>query len=232
VCIKISEEELMINIAIDGPAGAGKSSIAKTLAAHYGYIYVDTGALYRGLAYKAISSNVDIKDVPAVEKMLESTTLNIEYNEKGQRIILDGADISDKISTPEISMGASDISAIPCVRTWLLNMQKDLAKSNNCIMDGRDIGTVILPDAKVKIFLTASVEERAKRRYKELIAKGEDVTYEDIIEDVKKRDYNDSHRAVSPLVKADDAIEVDTTYLDIDKSLEAIKKIIDHRNEE
>ncbi len=219
----------MINIAIDGPAGAGKSSVAKALAADYGYVYVDTGAMYRALAYKAINSGIAVKESCDIEKMLGDTLLDITYNEKGQRIILDGEDISDKIRTPQISMGASDISAIPYVRTWLLDMQKNLAKRNNCIMDGRDIGTTILPNADVKIFLTASVEERAERRYKELLEKGEQVSYEDIVEDVKKRDYNDSHRAVSPLKKADDAIEVDTTNLDIVQTIAAIKEIIDSR---
>ncbi len=217
----------MINIAIDGPAGAGKSSVAKAVAAKYGYIYVDTGAMYRALAYKAIENSIDISDVAMVSDMLSSTKLNIAYNELGQRIILDGADVSDYIRTAAVSMGASDISAIGYVRQWLLDMQKDIAKSNNCIMDGRDIGTTILPDADVKIFLTASVEERAQRRYKELIAKGEDVTFEAVIEDVKTRDYNDSHRAVSPLKKADDAIEVDTTGMNIEQSVDAIVKIID-----
>ena len=217
----------MINIAIDGPAGAGKSSVAKAVAAKYGYIYVDTGAMYRALAYKAIENGISIKDVALVEDMLSDTELNISYNELGQRIILDGNDVSDFIRTAAVSMGASDISAIPCVRTWLLDMQKNIARKNDCIMDGRDIGTTILPDADVKIFLTASVEERATRRYKELVAKGEDVTFEAVIEDVKTRDYNDSHRAVSPLKKADDAIEVDTTGMNIEESVDAISNIID-----
>jgi len=217
----------MINIAIDGPAGAGKSSIAKALARDYGFVYVDTGAMYRALAYKAIENGIDINDFALIEQMLSNTELGITYNENGQRIIVDGEDVSDKIRTARISMGASDISAIPYVRIWLLDMQKNLAKKNNCIMDGRDIGTTILPDADVKIFLTASVEERAERRYKELILKGENVTLEEVIEDVKIRDYNDSHREVSPLKKADDAIEVDSTDLDIGQTVDAIKKIID-----
>ena len=217
----------MINIAIDGPAGAGKSSVAKAVASKYGYIYVDTGALYRALAYKAIEGGVDIADAESVRDMLSKTKLNIAYNELGQRIFLDGADVSDYIRTAAVSMGASDISAIGFVREWLLDMQKDIAKANNCIMDGRDIGTTILPNADIKIFLTASVEERAKRRYKELIEKGESVTFEAVIEDVKTRDYNDSHRAVSPLKKADDAIEVDTTGMNIEQSVDALVKIID-----
>ena len=217
----------MINIAVDGPAGAGKSSVAKAVAAKYGYIYVDTGAMYRALAYKAIENGISIKDILSIEKMLSDTELNISYNELGQRIILDGEDVSDYIRTAAISMGASDISAIASVREWLLDMQKNIARKNNCIMDGRDIGTTILPDADVKIFLTASVEERATRRYKELIAKGEDVTFEAVIEDVKVRDYNDSHRAVSPLKKADDAVEVDTTGMNIEETVNYISDIID-----
>ncbi|MBE7013369.1 MAG: (d)CMP kinase [Ruminococcaceae bacterium] len=217
----------MINIAIDGPAGAGKSTVARAIAKDYGYIYVDTGALYRALAYKAINNGIDVKDEINVTRMLGSTKLDITYTEKGQRIILDGEDISDSIRTAQISMGASDISALPFVREWLLDMQKDIARKNDCIMDGRDIGTTILPDAEIKIFLTASVEERANRRYKELVAKGESITLEAVIEDVKTRDYNDSHRAVSPLKKADDAIEVDTTNLDFGQTVNTIKEIID-----
>ena len=217
----------MINIAVDGPAGAGKSSVAKAVAAKYGYIYVDTGAMYRALAYKAIENGISIKDILSIEKMLSDTELNISYNELGQRIILDGEDVSDYIRTAAISMGASDISAIASVREWLLDMQKNIARKNNCIMDGRDIGTTILPDADVKIFLTASVEERATRRYKELVAKGENVTFEAVIEDVKVRDYNDSHRAVSPLKKADDAVEVDTTGMNIEETVNYISDIID-----
>ncbi len=217
----------MINIAIDGPAGAGKSSVAKEAAKKYGYVYVDTGAMYRALAYKAIRSNIAVSDVSLIENMLSETELDITYNEEGQRIILDGADVSDKLRTAAVSMGASDISAIGTVRTWLLDMQKNIAKNSNCIMDGRDIGTTILPNADIKIFLTASVEERAVRRYKELVEKGEAVTLDEVIEDVKTRDYNDSHRAVSPLKKAEDAIEVDTTGMNVEQSVEAISNIID-----
>ncbi len=217
----------MINIAIDGPAGAGKSTVAKAIAKEYGFIYVDTGAMYRALAYKAINNGIGVKDEERVVEMLSSTELNITYNEKGQCILLDGEDISDNIRTAQISMGASDISALPPVRQWLLDMQKDIARKNNCIMDGRDIGTTILPNADIKVFLTASVEERASRRYKELIAKGEDITLDAVIEDVRTRDYNDSHRAVSPLKKADDAIELNTTELDFNQAVDAIKAIID-----
>lgn len=219
----------MINIAIDGPAGAGKSSVAKAIAAEFGYVYVDTGAMYRALAYKAIKNSVAIKESVEIEVMLGDTVLDITYDENGQRIIVDGEDVSDVIRTPEVSMGASDISAIPYVRTWLLDMQKNLAKKSDCIMDGRDIGTTILPNADIKIFLTASVEERAMRRYKELLAKGENVALEDVVADVKTRDYNDSHRKVSPLKKADDAIELDTTGINMGQVVDAIKNIINNR---
>lgn len=217
----------MINIAIDGPAGAGKSSIAKAIAEKYGYVYVDTGAMYRALAYKAIKSDIPVADTERVEKMLSDTHLSISYNELGQRIILDGDDVSDKIRTPEVSMGASDISAIPFVRSWLLEMQKNIARENNCVMDGRDIGTTILPNADLKIFLTASVRERAVRRYKELVEKGGAATLEEVEADVKKRDYNDSHRAVSPLKKADDAVTVDTTGCDLEASVKRVSEIVD-----
>ena len=219
----------MINIAIDGPAGAGKSSIAKAVAAKYGYIYVDTGAMYRALAYKAITNKISIENTNDVENMLSSTKLDIKYNDLGQRIYLDGNDISDYIRTPEVSMGASDISAIPYVRQWLLDMQKNIAKANNCIMDGRDIGTTILPNADLKIFLTASAEERATRRYKELLEKGENVSFDEVLKDVETRDYNDSHRKVSPLKKADDAIEVDTTGYNLEESIKLVSDIIDGR---
>lgn len=219
----------MINIAIDGPAGAGKSSIAKAVASKYGYIYVDTGAMYRALAYKAITNNISIKDIAEIENMLKCTKLDIKYNELGQRIYVDGNDVSDYIRTPEVSMGASDISAIPYVRAWLLDMQKNIAKANDCIMDGRDIGTTILPDADLKIFLVASPEERAMRRHKELLEKGENISYDEVLEDVKTRDYNDSHREISPLKKADDAIEVDTTGYNLDESIKLVCNIIDSR---
>ena len=218
----------MINIAVDGPAGAGKSSVAKAVAKKYGYIYVDTGAMYRALAYKAITGGVSIGDTDKIEEMLNCTKLHIEYSDLGQRIFLDEKDVSDFIRTPEVSMGASDISAIPYVRTWLLQIQKDIAKKSNCIMDGRDIGTTILPDADIKIFLTASVEERATRRFKEFEAKGQNISYEDVINDVKTRDYNDSHRKVSPLKKADDAIEVDTTGYNEEQSVKLVCDIIDN----
>ena len=217
----------MINVAIDGPSGAGKSSISKTVARELGYIYIDTGAMYRTLAYKALRLGIDINgDAHGVENMLSDTVVDIRHCDDGQHMFADGEDVTAYIRTPEVSMGASDIAKIPFVRQWLLELQRDFARSNNCIMDGRDIGTVVLPDAKVKIFLTASPEARAKRRYKELIEKGMEVNYDDVLADMIKRDYDDSHRAIAPLKQADDAVLADTSDLDLQQSIQLIIKII------
>lgn len=218
---------MMINVAIDGPAGAGKSTIAKKIAQDNGYMYIDTGAMYRTLAYKALSKSADIlNDAQAVCKMLEDTAIEVVYTDGVQRMLCDGEDVTDKIRTPEISKGASDISAIPEVRSWLLQFQRDLAGNNDCLMDGRDIGTVVLPFANVKIFLTASPEARAKRRYDELILKGQDVTYENVLSDMISRDTNDSTRACAPLKMADDAVYVDTSDLSFEEAVELVEKII------
>lgn len=223
----------MINVAIDGPSGAGKSTISRTVAKELGYIYIDTGAMYRSLAYKALSCGIEIKSDPkAVEKMLESTTLDIVYKDGEQRMMLDGDDVTDFIRTPAVSLGASDISALPVVRQWLMDLQRNLAASNNCLMDGRDIGTSVLPDANVKIFLTASSEVRAKRRYDELLTRGETVTFEEVLNDMITRDKNDSTRECSPLKKADDATVVDTSELDFEQSVAAIKAIIAEKDGE
>lgn len=217
----------MINVAVDGPAGAGKSSVARIVSKELGYLYIDTGAMYRTLAYKAIKNGIDIKnDDKAVLSMLEDTEMNIRYIDGEQRMLIDGEDVTAFIRTPEVSAGASDIAAIPEVRTWLLDCQRDLAHNNNCIMDGRDIGTNILPNAQVKIFLTASVEARAKRRYDELIQNGQDVIYEKIKEDIIKRDKNDTTRACAPLKMAPDAVLADTSSLDMAESVELVKRII------
>jgi len=217
----------MINVAIDGPAGAGKSTIARKIAQDMGYMYIDTGAMYRTLAHKAITLGIDIlKNKTAICDMLNNTTLDIVYKDGVQRMIADGEDVTDYIRTPKVSMGASDISSIPEVREWLLDFQRNLAKTNNCLMDGRDIGTVVLPFANVKIFLTASAEARAKRRYDELLLKGEDITLEEVLADMLSRDKNDSTRACAPLKMADDATLVDTSDLSFDESVEAIKRII------
>ncbi len=216
----------MINVAIDGPAGAGKSSIARKVAGEIGYIYVDTGALYRTVALKVLANGLTADDRERVEELLKITEVSIEFINGEQRMMLDGVDVTDKIRTPEVSMMASSTSAIPAVRAFLLDTQRKLAKQNNVIMDGRDIGTVVLPDAKVKIFLTASPEDRARRRYDELILKGMNVEYEDVLADIKERDYNDSHRPVAPLKPAEDSIYADTTGNTFEKSVELIKSII------
>ncbi|MBQ8588465.1 MAG: (d)CMP kinase [Clostridia bacterium] len=217
----------MINVAIDGPAGAGKSTIAKKIAQDLGYMYIDTGAMYRTLAYKAIGLGLDIgTNHDAVCRMLADTSMDVVYKDGVQRMLCDGIDVTDYIRTPAVSSGASAISAIPEVRAWLLDFQRNLAKNNNCLMDGRDIGTVVLPFANVKIFLTASPEARAKRRYDELVVKGESVTLKSVLSDMIVRDRNDSTRACAPLKQAEDAVLVDTSDLSFDESVDAIKAII------
>lgn len=218
---------MSIAIAIDGPAGAGKSTISKAAAKQLGYIYIDTGALYRTVGLAASRAGVEPVEGKEVDDLLEKITVELTFNEKGEQVVLlDKEDVSGLIRTPEASMMASEISAVPAVRAYLLDLQRDMAKKNNVIMDGRDIGTVILPNAEVKIFLTATPEARAQRRYKELVEKGMDVKYEDILEDVKTRDYNDSHREIAPLKQADDAILADTTEVDLQGSIDLIIKII------
>lgn len=214
-------------VALDGPAGAGKSSIAKRAAKELGFIYVDTGALYRTIGLAASRAGVEPVDSPEVDALLEKITVELTFNDKGEQVVLlNGEDVSGEIRTPEASMTASKISAIPNVRAYLLDLQRDMAKTNDIIMDGRDIGTVVLPDAQVKIFLTASPEARAGRRYKELIEKGMSVKYEDILSDVIERDYNDTHRKTAPLKAAEDSVTVDTTELDFEQSVNAIISVI------
>ncbi len=219
-----------IAIAIDGPAGAGKSTIAKLAAKQLGFIYVDTGALYRAIGLCAYRNDIGSKDVDNILEMLKTISIELAFNEKGEQIVLlNGEDVSSLIRTPEISMYASDVSAIPQVRAFLLDLQRNMAKTNNVIMDGRDIGTVVLPDAKIKIFLTASSKVRAKRRYDELIEKGMDVNFDDVLKDVETRDYNDSHRATAPLKPADDSVIVDTSDLDLEQSVEKLISIMKER---
>lgn len=213
-------------IAIDGPAGAGKSTIAKFLAKELELIYVDTGALYRAIGYYMVDNGVSIEDDTAVVAALDGVRVSLAYKDGEQRVFVNDADVSDRIRTPRISMAASRVSAIPAVRAFLLQLQRDIAATHSVIMDGRDIGTTILPNADVKIFLTASPEARAERRYKELIEKGESVTFEEVLADMKQRDYDDAHRAASPLRKADDAIEVDTGELTLEESIAAMKAVI------
>jgi cytidylate kinase len=212
-----------INIAIDGPAGAGKSTIAKMVSARLGYIYVDTGALYRTVALYITENNIPDEDI---EKSLENADVSLRFVDGTQRVFLGDRDVSDLIRTPEISMAASRTSAIPAVRAYLFETQQKIARENNILMDGRDIGTVVLPNADVKIFLTASAEERANRRYKELAEKPECPSYEDILKDIIQRDYQDMHREIAPLKQADDAVLVDTTKLSLDESAEAIVNVI------
>ena len=216
-----------IAIAIDGPAGAGKSTIAKLAAKELSFIYVDTGALYRAIGLSAQRNGIVSKDAEKILSMLKNTKIELAFNEKGEQVVLlNSEDVSGFIRTPEISMYASDVSAIPEVRAFLLDLQRNMAKTNNVIMDGRDIGTVVLPDAKIKIFLTASAEVRAKRRYDELIEKGMDVKYDDILQDVITRDYNDSHREIAPLKPADDSVIVDTSDLNLEQSVEKLISIM------
>ena len=218
----------IINVAIDGPAGAGKSTISKAAAAKLGYIYIDTGALYRTVGVNALRNGVDVKNADAVISTLtDNLIIELKFIDGEQRMFLGGEDVSSEIRTPEASMAASAVSAIPEVRKYLFDLQKNLAKNNNCIMDGRDIGTVVLPDADVKIFLTASPEARAKRRYIELIEKGMEAKYEEVLADMIERDYNDSHRAIAPLKQADDAVLADTSELDLQQSIDLIISIIE-----
>ena len=215
------------SIAIDGPAGAGKSTLARRLAKELGYYYVDTGAIYRTVAYFMDLLGVSPKDVAGVERYIDELTIEIEYDEDGaQHMIMNGMDVTDDIRTQEISQKASLVSAHAVVRDVLLDMQRDVAKKHNVIMDGRDIGTVVLPKANVKIFLTASVEIRAKRRYDELIAKGQKADLPKILEEIRQRDYQDTHREIAPLKQARDAVKLDTSNLDIDGVIAAMKKII------
>lgn len=217
----------IINVAIDGPAGAGKSTISRAAAKALGYIYIDTGALYRTVGLNALRKGADVNDPQSVIATLtEDLKVELRFIDGEQRMFLNDEDVSDKIRTPEVSSAASVTSAVPEVRKYLFDLQKNLAKTNNCIMDGRDIGTVVLPDAKVKIFLTASPEARAKRRYDELIGKGMDVKYDDVLADMIKRDYDDSHRAIAPLKQADDAVLADTSDINLEESIELIIKII------
>lgn len=216
----------MTAIAIDGPAGAGKSTIARRAAKEIGFIYVDTGALYRAVGLYMLNQGVDTTDAQAVCPLLNNIKISLAFQRGEQRVILCSRDVSEDIRTAEVSMAASNVSAIPQVREFLFSLQQDIAKENDVVMDGRDIGTVVLPDAQVKIFLTASPEDRARRRHEEMTAKGEDIDYNDVLSDLMVRDYNDSHRAVAPLVPAENAVIVDTTGNTLEQSVEQLILII------
>ncbi len=218
-----------VAIAIDGPSGAGKSTIAKALAKELHFVYVDTGALYRTVGYAVLQAGKDPKNSDEVVSLLPEITVELTYRDGAQHVLLNGEDVGERIRTPEVSMAASGVSAMPPVRQFLFDLQQDIAKRNNVIMDGRDIGTVVLPHADVKIFLSASAEERARRRFEELREKGMPVTFDEVLDDMRQRDYNDSHRDLAPLKPADDAVMVDTTGYTLEQSVERMKQLIKDR---
>ena len=215
-----------MNVAIDGPAGAGKSTIARAAAKKLGFIYVDTGALYRAVGVYSLRNGLDTENPETVEGTLPHIQVELQFQDGVQHVLLNGEDVSEEIRTPQASMAASAVSAVPAVRRFLFDLQREIAANNDCIMDGRDIGTVVLPQAEVKIFLTASPETRAMRRFKELQEKGAPDTYEAVLADLKQRDYNDSHRAVAPLKPAEDSVLVDTSALTLSQSVEKVLEVI------
>lgn len=217
----------MKNVAIDGPAGAGKSTAAKIVAKKLGILYLDTGAMYRAIGLKALNCGLDTKNAQEIEKILPQTTVAIKYVDGVQNIFLDGQNVTGSIREHKVSMAASDVSAIPAVRLKMVELQREIAQNNDCILDGRDIGTYVLPNARYKFFITASAEERANRRFKELTEKGQKVTFDEVFADIVTRDKNDSGRAFAPLKKADDAIEIDTTKMSIDEVVDALLEKIE-----
>ena len=218
------------SIAIDGPSGAGKSTLAKALAARLGFLYVDTGAIYRTVGLYVARQGGDCAKESDVLPRLPEINISMAYGEDGlQHMILNGEDVTTDIRKNEVSRYASQVSPIPGVRAFLLEMQRSMARENSVLMDGRDIGTVVLPDADLKIFLTASVEERARRRHKELVEKGQQIDFETVKREIADRDYADTHRAVAPLKQAEDAVVVDTSALDLDESLEALYTLVKER---
>lgn len=218
-----------IIVAIDGPSGAGKSTVAKSLARRLGYMYIDTGAMYRAVALRAKRDNVDINDSTALNSLCDSVKLEFVPDNGGLRTILNGEDVSEAIRTPEMSMAASDISARKEVRQALLVLQRRMGENGGVVLEGRDVGTVIFPNAEAKFFLDASLEERGKRRYKELAAKGMNVTLDQTIEEVRKRDLNDSSRDIAPLKKADDAVLVDSTGLSVEEVVERMIEVVEEK---
>lgn len=219
----------MINVAIDGPAGAGKSTVARAAAQKLGYIYVDTGALYRAVGVYCLRKGIETTDAQSVGAILNEITVELKFIDGVQHVFLNGDDVSTEIRLPEASMAASNVSAIPAVRAFLFDLQRDIATKNNCIMDGRDIGTVVLPNAQVKIFLTADDTERAMRRYKELQEKGSTVTYQEVLDDLRVRDYNDSHREIAPLKPAEDSVIVNTTNYTLEESINKIVETVEEK---
>lgn len=216
----------MRSIAIDGPAGAGKSTLARKIAGEMGFIYVDTGALYRTVALYLLREGIAASQTDMVEKALKNIRVDIRFEEGVQQVYLNGEKVSDLIRTPQVSMMASSSSALPCVRQFLLEQQRQMARAHDVVMDGRDIGTVVLPEADVKIFLTASPEERARRRYEELVEKGQRVTFEEVLRDMRQRDAQDENRAVAPLKPAEDALRVDTTGETLEQSVARMTGLI------
>lgn len=219
----------MFNIAIDGPAGAGKSTLSRMLADRLGFVYADTGALYRAVGLFAVQNGISPQDAAGVEKLLPSIRLELALSPEGQRVLLGGEDVSAAIRAPEISKAASQVSAIPAVRAFLLGLQQEMAQKRDIVMDGRDIGTVVLPHAELKIFLTATPEDRARRRYAELREKGVEIAYEQVLTEVKERDAQDSGRAIAPLRPAEDALIVNTTGYELEDSLERLYQIAKER---
>ena len=218
------------SVAIDGPSGAGKSTLARRAAARFGFLYVDTGAIYRCVGLSCLRRGIDTKNAPAVEALLPELQIRMAYNESGeQRMFLGEEDVSSEIRLPEVSIAASNVSAMPAVRAFLLEMQRDMARRNRVIMDGRDICTVVLPDASLKVFLTASAEARAKRRLLELQQKGVETSFEDVLRDILYRDEQDSSRAAAPLKQAEDAVLLDTSEIGLEESVDALCAVIEKR---
>lgn len=216
----------MVSVAIDGPSGAGKSSLAKRLAKELGYVYVDTGAMYRSIGLYGLRAGVDLKDEAAMAALLPKICIRLAYLDGSQHIFLNDEDVSEAIRAEQVGMAASSVSGYPEVRAFLLDTQRQMALSQNVLMDGRDIGTVVLPNATIKIYLTASSEARAQRRQKELLEKGVDADFETVLKDIEQRDWQDTHREIAPLRQAEDAVLVDTSELDFEESFETLKKVI------
>lgn len=219
----------MINIAIDGPAGAGKSTIAKAVAKRLGIIYLDTGAMYRSVAYYVLKHGVGVSDEKEVKRLLDGLVMDIRYEDGAQQIYVCGENVTPYLREPHMSKAASDVSALPAVRYKMVELQREFAASHDVVLDGRDIGTFVLPEANCKVYMTASPEERAERRHKELVEKGGACTLQEVLDDINKRDYNDSHRAVAPLRQADDAVYIDTTDMTPEEVTETVVRIVSEK---